>query len=94
MGLRDQSKNTHPTFLDEGLLFPRSLIHISTRFFIIRITFQVNGGIEYKCGGTLINRRYVVTAAHCHSEEIGVGGRVVEVSLGEFDVGRYVKRYA
>lgn len=49
--------------------------------FIASLGYDRPSGRIYGCGGALINRRYVVTAAHCYSNE----QPIVEVVLGEHD---------
>ncbi len=52
--------------------------------FIVAIGHNLKDTIRYSCVGSLINRRYVLTAAQCHSEP----NPIVEVLLGEYDFTR------
>ena len=50
--------------------------------FVAAIGYQSGSRVVYGCGGTLINRWYVLSAAHCFQEG---GSRPVNVRLGELE---------
>ena len=53
--------------------------------FIASLGYRIQDRMYYNCSGTLINHRYVLTAAHCHNNKYPET-RIAEVVLGEHDL--------
>ncbi|XP_017773667.1 PREDICTED: serine protease easter-like isoform X1 [Nicrophorus vespilloides] len=69
LGTEDRITNGNTTGLFE---FP----------WMVLLSYQTGSGLDFRCGGTLINDRYVLTAAHCITElKFPLRG----VRLGEHD---------
>ena len=82
-----EKDNTCGLFLGTGYIVGGEITTRGELPFIAALGYRVGGTMKYKCGGTLINRRYVITAAHCH-HLTNRRKQIAQVVLGEYDLSK------
>ncbi|TMW50890.1 hypothetical protein DOY81_004034 [Sarcophaga bullata] len=71
----------------ENRIFGGSVTHIDEYPWVALIEYEYPGNIKrHHCGGSLINNRYVLTAAHCVLGDEEKFGTVSGVRLGEWNI--------
>ncbi|XP_040579851.1 venom peptide isomerase heavy chain [Lepeophtheirus salmonis] len=81
----NQSKNECGNALNYGFIFGGKDATLGEFPFVALLGYEsvsIKRNYDYLCGGVLINRRYVITAAHCETDE----KPIKTVVLGEFDI--------
>ena len=82
-----EKDNTCGLFLGTGLIIGGKVTQRGELPYLAAIGYRRLGTMKYACGGTLINRRYVITAAHCHQAG-DPRKEIAQVVLGEYDLSK------
>ena len=82
-----EKENTCGLFLGTGYIVGGKVTQRGELPYLATIGYNRSGTMKYACGGTLINRRYVITAAHCHQAGEPLK-EIAQVVLGDYDLSQ------